>query len=110
MRSTRPAMWAVPLVLVSSLALAACGSNSSSNSSSASSSGGGLAGSGGGATYSIAFEGPLSGDNQQLGINEVNATQVAIDQANASGNLGFKLKLVKADDQGDRAQARAGAA
>ena len=52
----------------------------------------------------------MSGDNQQLGINEVNATQVAIDQANASGNLGFKLKLVKADDQGDPAQAPTAAA
>jgi branched-chain amino acid transport system substrate-binding protein len=110
MRSTRPVRWAVPLVLAGSLVLAACGNSGNSSSSSASSSGGGLGGSSSGATYSIAFEGPLSGDNQQLGINEVNAAQVAIDQANSSGNLGFTLKLVKADDQGDPAQAPTAAA
>lgn len=114
MRSTRPVRWAVPLVVAGSLVLAACGNSSSNTASgSSSSSGGGLgggSGSGSGGTYSIAFEGPLSGDNQQLGINEVNAAQVAIDQANASGNLGFKLKLVKADDQGDPAQAPTAAA
>ncbi|HEV7196388.1 MAG TPA: branched-chain amino acid ABC transporter substrate-binding protein [Pedococcus sp.] len=109
MRNTRTITWAVPLVLTASLALAACG-NSNSSSSSSKSSSGGLGGSGGGATYSIAFEGPLSGDNQQLGINEVNAVQVAIDQANKSSDLGFKLKLVKADDQGDPAQAPTAAA
>jgi branched-chain amino acid transport system substrate-binding protein len=104
----------VPFVVAGSLVLAACGNSSSGSASgSSSSSGGGLgggSGSGSGATYSIAFEGPLSGDNQQLGINEVNGTQVAIDQANASGNLGFKLKLVKADDQGDPAQSPTAAA
>jgi len=60
-------------------------------------------------TYKIGFEGPLSGDNQQLGINEVNATEVAVDQANAKGDLGFKLELVKSDDVGlpDKAPAAA---
>ena len=38
-----------------------------------------------GDTYTIAFQGPLSGDNQQLGINEVNGVQLAIDQANEDG-------------------------
>ena len=109
MRSTRPVKWAVPLVLVGSLALAACG-NSGGSSTAAKSSSGGLGGSGGGATYKIAFQGPLSGDNQQLGINEVNGTQLAIDQANKSGNLGFKLELVKADDQGSPEQAPTAAA
>ena len=110
MRSTRPVRWAVPLVVAGSLVLAACGNSTSGSGSAAgssSSSGGGLGGgSGSGATYKIAFEGPLSGDNQQLGINEVNAAQLAIDQANATGDLGFKLKLVKADDQGDPARRR----
>src|SRR5689334_20589514 len=100
MRSTRPVTWAVPLVLAGSLALAACGNSGSTSSSSGSSSGGGLGGSNSGATYAIAFQGPLSGDNQQLGINEVQGAQVAVDQANKSGKLGFKLQLVKADDQG----------
>src|SRR5436305_2362905 len=111
MRSTRPARWAVPLVLAGSLALAACG-NSGSNSASGSSSsgGGGLGGSGSSQTYKIAFQGPLSGDNQQLGINEVNGVELAVEQANASNNLGFKLDLVKADDQGSPEQAPTAAA
>ncbi|MBI3688939.1 MAG: branched-chain amino acid ABC transporter substrate-binding protein [Actinobacteria bacterium] len=63
------------------------------------------AGSGGGGaatgkTYTIAYQGPLSGDNQQLGINEDNAVQLAIEQANASAQLPFTLKYVNADDQG----------
>ena len=61
-------------------------------------------------TYTIAFEGPLSGDNAQLGINEVNGAQLAVDQANANSSLGFKLKLLKADDVGDPAKAPAAAA
>ena len=54
------------------LALAACSSSSKSSSS-----GGGLGGggsssaAGGGGNYKIGFQGPLSGDNAQLGINEV---------------------------------------
>jgi branched-chain amino acid transport system substrate-binding protein len=107
MRSTRPTKWLVPLALVSALALTACGNSSNDNSSGSS---GGLSGSGGGQTYKIAFEGPLSGDNQQLGINEVNAAQLAVDQANKSGDLGFTLELLKADDQGDPAVAPTAAA
>ena len=62
-------------------------------------------------TYKIAFQGPLSGDNQQLGINEVNAVEVAVDQANQKGDLGFKLELFKSDDVGlpDKAPAAAAA-
>ncbi|MCW2634409.1 MAG: branched-chain amino acid transporter substrate-binding protein [Blastococcus sp.] len=104
MRSTRPAQWVLPLALASALTMTAC-SNSSDNSK-----GGGLSGSGGGETYKIAFEGPLSGDNQQLGINEVNAAELAIKQANESGDLGFKLELLRADDQGDPAIAPTAAA
>jgi branched-chain amino acid transport system substrate-binding protein len=97
----------VPLALVSALAMTAC-SNSSDNNSSGS--GGGLSGSGGGQTYKIAFQGPLSGDNQQLGINEVNAAELAVEQANDAGDLGFTLELLRADDQGDPAVAPTAAA
>ena len=38
------------------------------------------------------------------------ASQLAIEQANADGGLGFKLKLLKADDGGDQAKAPAAAA
>jgi branched-chain amino acid transport system substrate-binding protein len=104
MRSTRPAQWVLPLALASALTMTACSNSSDTNK------GGGLAGSGGGETYKIAFEGPLSGDNQQLGINEVNAAELAIKQANESGDLDFKLELLRADDQGDPAVAPTAAA
>jgi branched-chain amino acid transport system substrate-binding protein len=60
--------------------------------------------------YKIGYEGPLSGDNQQIGINQVNAIQLAVDQANASGKLGFKLGLLNADDVGTPDKAPAAAA
>ena len=91
------------------LALTAC-SNGSSGGGGGLASGGNNGGSDSNATYKIGFEGPLSGDNQQLGINEVNAVELAIDQANESGDLPFKLELVKADDVGDPAQAPTAAA
>jgi branched-chain amino acid transport system substrate-binding protein len=94
----------LPLVVAGALALTAC-SNGGSNDSASESSGGLGGSSNSDQTYKIAFQGPLSGDNQQLGINEVNGVQVAVDQANASGDLGFKLELFKADDQGDPAVA-----
>jgi branched-chain amino acid transport system substrate-binding protein len=95
--------------VVGILALTAC-SNSKKNNSAGLNGGSSSGGSSSGGTYTIAFEGPLSGDNQQLGINEVNGVQLAIDQANKSGNLGFTLKLLKADDQGDPSKAPAAAA
>ena len=107
MRSTRPAKWMLPLALVSALALSACSNDSGDEDSG---SGGGLGGSDSGATYKIAFQGPLSGDNQQLGINEVNAVELAINQANDSGDLDFTLELLRADDQGDPAIAPTAAA
>ena len=78
MRLTRPATrWVLPLALASALALTACSNDTNKNSG-----GSGLGGSGGGQTYKIAFQGPLSGDNAQLGINEVNGVELAIEQAN----------------------------
>ncbi|MFN2518623.1 MAG: branched-chain amino acid ABC transporter substrate-binding protein [Jatrophihabitantaceae bacterium] len=74
--------------------------------------GGGLGGSGSSkssAPVKIGFEGPLSGDNAQLGINEVNAVQLAVDQANKDNTYGFKVTLVKSDDVGDPAKAPAAA-
>jgi branched-chain amino acid transport system substrate-binding protein len=106
---TRPLAKLAAVGLVGALALTGCGSSDSKDSS-----GGGLSGgSGGGSssdTYTIAFQGPLSGDNQQLGINEVNGAQLAIDEANKDSGLGFKLKLLKADDIGDQSKAPSAAA
>jgi branched-chain amino acid transport system substrate-binding protein len=52
-------------------------------------------------TYVIGYEGPLSGGNLQLGLNMVFAVELAINQANATGKLPFKLQVAKYDDQGD---------
>ena len=97
--------------VVGTLALAGCGGSDKKDEGSGGLSGGGSSGgTKSSATYTIAFEGPLSGDNAQLGINEVNGAQLAVDQANAKSDTGFKVKLVKADDVGDPAKAPAAAA
>ncbi len=61
--------------------------------------GGGSSGSGH-KEYLIGFQGPLSGENQQLGINAIDGVRTAVDVANSSGQLPFTLRLVEADDQG----------
>ena len=105
---TRPLAKLAAVGVIGALALTGCGSSNDNKS------GGGLSGGGGGndsnATYTIAFEGPLSGDNQQLGINEVNGAELAVEQANQDKSLGFKLKLLKADDGGVPEKAPAAAA
>jgi branched-chain amino acid transport system substrate-binding protein len=53
-------------------------------------------------TYTIAYEGPLSGGNQALGLNMLYAVELAIAQWNAHKGDPFKLTAVqKLDDQGD---------
>jgi len=81
---------AVPIALGAVL-LAGCGGSSSGGSSGSSS---------GGKTYKIGYQGPLSGGNAALGINMDNGVKLAIAQANASGDLPFKLEAVSSDDQG----------
>jgi branched-chain amino acid transport system substrate-binding protein len=76
---------ALALATAVTLTAAACGGDSSS--------------SGGKKVYTIGFQGPLSGDNQQLGINAVDGVKTAIAEANKKG-LPFELKLVQSDDQG----------
>jgi branched-chain amino acid transport system substrate-binding protein len=96
------------LVTAAALSLSACSSSKKST-------GGGLNGGGSssgaasGQTIKIGFEGPLSGDNAQLGINEVNAVQLAVDEANQKNTFGFQVTLVKSDDVGDPAKAPAAA-
>ena len=97
--------------------LAACSNSSTSNTGgglgggATSTAGSGSSGGSSGQTYKIGFQGALSGDNQQLGINEINSVVLAVDQANKSGNLPFKLDVVKSDDAGvaDKAPAAASA-
>lgn len=82
----------VPLA-VGALALSACGNDKGG--------GGGKSGAGGGKpSYRLAYQGPLSGDNAQLGINMDNGVRLAVKQANAKGDLPFTLQFVNADDQG----------
>jgi branched-chain amino acid transport system substrate-binding protein len=80
---------AVPLAL-GAVVLAGCGSSSS----------GGNKSGGGKKTIALAYQGPLSGDNAQLGINMDNAVKLAVKQANDKGDLPFTLKFVDSDDQG----------
>ena len=87
---------AAPLVLGSML-LAACGGSSGSKSSSK-------------PVFKIAYQGPLSGDNAALGINMANAVQLAIEEANAKGDLPFTLEYTSSDDKGSPEAAPAAAA
>ncbi|MBX6388350.1 MAG: branched-chain amino acid ABC transporter substrate-binding protein [Frankia sp.] len=50
--------------------------------------------------YAIGFQGPLSGENQQLGINAYNGMLTAVDEANRRADLPFTLRIVASDDQG----------
>lgn len=84
-------------VLIGTLVLASCSSSKSSSKSASS-------GSGNKPTYTIGFQGPLTGPNAQLGINIDNAVKLAVQQANSSGKLPFTLKVAEADDQGDPAK------
>jgi branched-chain amino acid transport system substrate-binding protein len=55
-------------------------------------------------TYTIGYQGPLSGGEASTGIDEQNAVKYAIKLFEAK-NKGFKIKLVSIDDQGDPAGA-----
>lgn len=99
------------------LALAGCSSSTTKKDDNAKS-GGSTGGLGGGKTsstggakgaFKIGFQGALSGDNQQLGINEINAVNLAVKQANAKGDLPFTVSVLKSDDGGDAAKAPAAA-
>jgi len=87
--------YAVPLV-VGGVCLAACSSSSSTTTTTGSSVSK--------PTYTIAYEGPLSGGDAQLGLNMKYAVELAINQANAGtsqfGTLPFTLKFLATDDQG----------
>ena len=102
---------AVAAVAVAALAACSNGSSNNNNSSGGLGSGSSSSSSGSNQTYKIGFQGALSGDNQQLGINEINAVELAVKQANQKGDLPFKLDVLKSDDGGtpDKAPAAASA-
>lgn len=103
------ALGAVGVIAVASLA--ACSSKKNSGGGGLGSGGGSSSGGGAnaGKTFKIGFQGALSGDNQQLGINIVNSVELAVEQANAKNDLGFKLEVLKSDDAGDATKAPAAA-
>jgi len=61
-------------IAVGAVMLAGCGGSSSGGKS--------ASGSSSGKTFTIAYQGPLSGGNAQLGINMVGGVKLAIQQAN----------------------------
>lgn len=103
------------LVAATASALALTGCSSSGGGGGGKSKSGGLGGGGGSSasgakkTYKIGFQGALSGENQQLGINEINSVNLAVKEANAKGDLPFKLVVLQSDDGGvnDKAPAAA---
>ena len=103
---------AVALSAAGALALAGC-SSSGGGGETRNRPGGGLRGGstsgGGNQTYTLGFIGALSGPNAQLGINERNGAQLAVDQANASGKYDFQVTLIPSDSQGDPNKAPAAA-
>jgi branched-chain amino acid transport system substrate-binding protein len=83
------------MVAVASLMLAACGDSDDE-------SGGETTGTQ--TTYKLAFVGPLTGPNANLGINIRNGAAVAIEEANEAGG-DIQFELAEFDTQGDPAQA-----
>ena len=63
-----------------------------------------------GPAFKIGFQGPLSGDDKNLGVAEVNGVNLAVEEANAAKNLCFTLSVVQGDDQCGTATAPAAAA
>jgi branched-chain amino acid transport system substrate-binding protein len=101
MRTSRAIRRVAPLALAA-IAAAACGS-SSSGGTPPSSGGSTSSSTSGGSTFTIAYQGPLSGGNAQLGENMSFAVKLAVQQANAGttfGQLPFKLAFAQQDDQG----------
>jgi branched-chain amino acid transport system substrate-binding protein len=87
------------LVVASALVLSACAGKSKSPSTT-----GGATGGGSKPTIEIGVQGPLSGDNQALGINIDWGVKLAVQQANAKGDLPFTLSVKDSDDQGDQSK------
>ena len=97
-------------VTASALVLTACSSNKKKTGGGGGLGGGGSSSAGGSnQTYKIGFIGALSGPNAQLGINERNGAQIAVDEANSSGKFKFKVTLDPQDSEGDPAKAPAAA-
>ncbi len=105
------------LLLVASLALAACGdsdddvatdTDNTATTAASTTTVADVVGAGGtcnGQTIALAFFGALTGDSANLGINERNGAKLAVQQHNAKNDC--KVQLKQFDSQGDPAQAPA---
>ena len=94
-RVTRAGTWRVVATLsVAALLLAACGDSDDDDGGAAT----------GTTTYKLAFVGPLTGPNANLGINIRYGAEIAIDEANEAGG-DTKFELVPFDTQGAPDQA-----
>jgi branched-chain amino acid transport system substrate-binding protein len=89
------------------LALAGCSNSGGTSDGTAKLNGGG--GPAKVSSVKIGFQGPLSGDYQQLGLNEFNGVELAVNEANKTKEFGFTIQIVKGDDQGDPSKAPAAA-
>ena len=49
-------------------------------------------------TYKVAYIGPITGPNTAVGVGTMNSIDLAIRQANAAGNLPFKLEFISETD------------
>ena len=83
------------VLAVAALTLSACGDDGGETETGTGQTGGDTR------TYAIAFVGPLTGDNANLGINIRNGAKVAVQEANRAG--GPKIELKEFDTQGDPA-------
>jgi len=81
-------------VAAAALVLSACGNDDDDDK-----------GSSGKSAYTIGFQAGLSGENAQLGINEENGARLAVEQANAKGNLPFEIKFKTSDDEASETKA-----
>ena len=88
----------IALLLASVLLLAACGDDGDDEG------GSGQEGGGEKKTVKLAFVGPLTGPNANLGINPRDGMKVAVEEANEESD-DFNFEIVEFDTQGDPAQA-----
>ena len=103
-RARRPLWRLVALLSVLVLVLAACGDDDDDDTTATGDDTEEEGGSGGGETYALAFVGPLTGPNANLGIYIRDGARVAVEEANEEGgDITFELKAF--DTQGDPAQA-----
>ncbi len=94
--SRTPTFAATALIGSAALVLAGCTPADSTD--------GGDGGGDAGPVVKIGYIGPLSGGSASLGVPSLNAMELAVEDLNASGELGFTLELISVDDEADAAK------